>query len=174
MFKIFGAYIDNLNDTSVHVLCAIIVVLLTLYLVTSIRWILMSTVNPPDKNYNIVLELMYTVILSLGLWLALLEVVSYDLLGKILQAFMVGFGFSVQTPILSFVSGLIMWQNADIRVGDRITVREKTGTIKKITLLRTVLEETVLEEHVLGQNKTPSEYIIYNNQLINNIVQRVR
>ena len=163
MFRIIGAYVDNLNNNIVHFLSAIIVIILTVYLVKSIRFILQATVEPPNKNYHVVLELIYSVILGLGIWLAVLEITSYELLSKILQAFMVGFGFSIQSPILSFVSGLIMWQNSDIRIGDKIEINKISGIVCKITLLRTYLK-----------SDDDEEYIVYNNQLVNNIVKRVR
>tara|TARA_B100002051_G_C16613987_1_gene574642 strand:- start:487 stop:981 length:495 start_codon:yes stop_codon:yes gene_type:complete len=164
MFRIIGAYVDNLNNNIVHFLSAIIVIILTVYLVKSIQFILKATVEPPNKNYHVVLELIYSVILGLGVWLAVLEITSYELLSKILQAFMVGFGFSIQSPILSFVSGLIMWQNNDIRIGDRIEVNKISGVVYKITLLRTYLKT----------DENQNDYIVYNNQLVNNIVKRIR
>ena len=77
---------------------------------------------------------------------------------------MVVFGFSIQSPILSFVSGLIMWQNNDIRIGDRIEVNKISGVVYRITLLRTYLKT----------DENQNDYIVYNNQLVNNIVKRIR
>jgi potassium efflux system protein len=65
---------------------------------------------------------------------------SFSSLGWLFAAASVGIGFGLQEIISNFVSGLILFFERPIRVGDVVTVGENTGTVKSITIRATHVE----------------------------------
>jgi len=59
----------------------------------------------------------------------------------IIAALSVGIGFGLQEIIANFISGLIILFERPIRVGDYITIGEKSGTVRRIQIRATTLSD---------------------------------
>nr|WP_228550759.1 mechanosensitive ion channel domain-containing protein [Endozoicomonas sp. OPT23] len=55
-------------------------------------------------------------------------------------AIVVGLGLGLQDIVANFFSGLIILLERPIRVGDTVTISERDGTVKKISIRATVIE----------------------------------
>lgn len=65
----------------------------------------------------------------------------------------VGLGFGLQEIVANFVSGIILLFEQPIRVGDTVTVGEKTGTVTRIRIRATTLVDWDRKEQIVP-NKT--------------------
>ncbi len=80
---------------------------------------------------------------------------SWSQMGWIAAALGVGIGFGLQEIVANFISGLILLAERPVRVGDRITVGDATGTVTRIRIRATTIRD--LEQ---------KELLIPNKQLI--------
>ena len=80
---------------------------------------------------------------------------SWSQMGWAAAALGVGIGFGLQEIVANFISGLILLAERPLRVGDRITVGDATGTVTRIRIRATTIRD--LEQ---------KELLIPNKQLI--------
>ncbi len=80
---------------------------------------------------------------------------SWSQMGWAAAALGVGIGFGLQEIVANFISGLILLAERPVRVGDRITVGDATGTVTRIRIRATTIRD--LEQ---------KELLIPNKQLI--------
>ena len=95
-----------------------------------------------DMNFRIVLSnLARTLLVVMGVLVAL-PVVGIDLsvLSVFGGALGVGLGFGLQKVASNYVSGFIILLERSVRIGDRVTIDNRTGYITQITARYTVLK----------------------------------
>ncbi|MBD3814636.1 MAG: mechanosensitive ion channel, partial [Betaproteobacteria bacterium] len=85
--------------------------------------------------------------------------VSWDKLQWLVAALSVGLGFGLQEIFANFVSGLIILFERPVRVGDMVTIGDKTGHIKKIHIRATVLEDFDRKEIIIPNKKLITEQV---------------
>lgn len=71
----------------------------------------------------------------------------------------VGLGFGLQEIFANFISGLIILFERPVRVGDMVTIGDKTGHIKKIHIRATVLEDFDRKEIIIPNKKLITEQV---------------
>jgi potassium efflux system protein len=71
----------------------------------------------------------------------------------------VGLGFGLQEIFANFVSGLIILFERPVRVGDMVSIGDKTGHIKKIHIRATVLEDFDRKEIIIPNKKLITEQV---------------
>lgn len=82
------------------------------------------------------------IIFGIGLVWAINKLgMDWSQLQWIIAALSVGIGFGLQEIIANFISGLIILFERPIRVGDYITIGEKSGTIRRIQIRATTLSD---------------------------------
>jgi potassium efflux system protein len=93
--------------------------------------------SDPGSRYVIVTISKYLILL-VGYSAAVLGLhISFSSLGWILAAASVGLGFGLQEIVSNFVSGLILFVERPIKVGDFVTVGTTLGTVEKINIRAT-------------------------------------
>ncbi len=86
--------------------------------------------------------LMQYVIVGIGLSLALSEIgFGWSRLQWLIAALSVGLGFGLQEIFANFVSGLIILFERPIRLGDTVTVADRTGVVTKIRIRATTITD---------------------------------
>jgi len=71
----------------------------------------------------------------------------------------VGLGFGLQEIFANFISGLIILFERPVRVGDMVSIGDKTGHIKKIHIRATVLEDFDRKEIIIPNKKLITEQV---------------
>ncbi|MDX1697814.1 MAG: mechanosensitive ion channel, partial [Thiohalobacterales bacterium] len=66
---------------------------------------------------------------------------SWEKLQWLVAALGVGIGFGLQEIVANFISGLILLAERPVRVGDRITVGDATGTVTRIRIRATTIRD---------------------------------
>ena len=107
----------------------------------------------PGTGYAITTMITYVIIIfgvvvSLGVIGA-----QWSKLQWLVAALGVGLGFGLQEIVANFVSGIIILFERPIRVGDTVTVGQKTGTVSRIRIRATTLVDWDRKEQIIP-NKT--------------------
>lgn len=71
----------------------------------------------------------------------------------------VGLGFGLQEIFANFISGLIILFERPVRIGDMVSIGDKTGHIKKIHIRATVLEDFDRKEIIVPNKKLITEQV---------------
>ena len=71
---------------------------------------------------------------------------SWSQMGWAAAALGVGIGFGLQEIVANFISGLILLAERPVRVGDRITVGDATGTVTRIRIRATTIRDLEQKE----------------------------
>jgi small-conductance mechanosensitive channel len=96
---------------------------------------------------------------------------SFSNLGWALAAVSLGVGFGMQEIISNFVSGLILFFERPIRVGDVVTVGTTTGTVDQINIRATHILNWDRQVIVIPNRKFISEEVV--NWTHNDLVMRI-
>jgi small-conductance mechanosensitive channel len=116
------------------------------------RLILPLTGLARATQYTITTVVDYVVI-GLGLWLAVSQLVEIRNLGYLVAALSVGIGFGLQEIISNFVSGLILLFERPIKPGDLVEIGAGTlGTVRALGIRATTVR-TGENVHVLVPNR---------------------
>ena len=86
---------------------------------------------------------------------------SWDKLQWLVAALSVGIGFGMQEIFANFISGLIILFERPVRIGDMVTIGDKSGSVSKIRIRATTIVDSERKE-IITPNKT-----FITNQLIN-------
>jgi small-conductance mechanosensitive channel len=92
-----------------------------------------------STQYTIVTLFGY-VVLTLGMVIALRQLVNLSALGTIVAALSVGIGFGMQDIVSNFISGIILLFERPIRVGDTIEVGSNQGRVRTINIRATTVQ----------------------------------
>ncbi len=98
-----------------------------------------SRMEKTDKGtrFAIVTITRYVVLIASYSLAILILHISLSSLGYVFAALSVGLGFGLQEIVSNFVSGLILFFERPVRVGDFVTVGETNGTVEKISIRAT-------------------------------------
>lgn len=119
------------------------------------RW----TNYDPGTRYAITTISRYLIIaISLVLILGRLGL-QWSQMQWLVAALGVGLGFGLQEIFANFVSGLIILFERPVRVGDLVSIGDKTGHIKKIHIRATVLEDFDRKEIIIPNKKLITEQV---------------
>ncbi|MBC8046968.1 MAG: mechanosensitive ion channel [Fimbriimonadaceae bacterium] len=137
VFNVFGHYKDILQKISLGGFISVVILVIAKYL----EIIIIKRSHAPADRYNLIrlikllsvlLIIMVTVSFLFKNWYA--AAASLGIISLIL-------GFSLQTPISSFIGWLYIVIRAPFHVGDRIQVNDFTGDVIEINYLDTTLWE---------------------------------
>lgn len=107
----------------------------------------------PGSGYAITTLSTYVIVI-VGVFVVLgLIGAQWSKLQWLVAALGVGLGFGLQEIVANFVSGLILLFERPIRVGDTVTVGDKTGTVSRIRIRATTLTDWDRKEQIVP-NKT--------------------
>ena len=113
------------------------------------------------------------IILLLGLLIGLSIIhVDLDKIGWLVAAFSVGIGFGLQEIFANFVSGIILLVERPIRIGDRISVGNISGDVKKINIRATTVLNFEMQE-ILVPNRDLITKEVTNWTLENSIIRLI-
>jgi small-conductance mechanosensitive channel len=116
------------------------------------RLVLPSTRLAHATQYTITTVADYLLI-GLGLWLAVSQIVDIRSLGYLVAALSVGIGFGLQEIISNFVSGLILLFERPLKPGDLVEIGAGTlGTVRKLGIRATTVR-TGDNVHILVPNR---------------------
>jgi potassium efflux system protein len=119
------------------------------------RW----TGYDPGTRYAIITISRY-VIIAVGLILILGRLgLQWSQMQWLVAALGVGLGFGLQEIFANFVSGLIILFERPVRLGDMVSIGDKTGHIKKIHIRATVLEDFDRKEIIIPNKKLITEQV---------------
>jgi potassium efflux system protein len=105
------------------------------------------------SRYAIKTLLQYTIV-ALGVLLAFGKLgASWSQIQWLVAALGVGLGFGLQEIFANFISGIILLFERPVRVGDRVTVGELTGTVTKISI-RAVTITDLDHKEIIVPNKS--------------------
>lgn len=119
------------------------------------RW----TGYDPGTRYAIITISRYLII-AVGLVLILGRLgLQWSQMQWLVAALGVGLGFGLQEIFANFISGLIILFERPVRVGDLVSIGDKTGHIKKIHIRATVLEDFDRKEIIIPNKKLITEQV---------------
>ncbi len=75
-------------------------------------------------------------------------------------AITVGLGFGLQEIVANFVSGIIILFEQPIRVGDTVTVGDKSGTVSRIRMRATTIVDWDRKEHIIPNKEFVTGQIV--------------
>lgn len=143
LYQYIGADGSTLVPLTLKVfIIAIIIVIVTIVLTRNLPGLLEVTILSRLSlergiSYAITTLLTY-VIIAVGFSLSLgLLGLSWNKLQWFVAALSVGLGFGLQEIVKNFVSGIIILFERPVRIGDRITVGNVTGTVNRIQIRAT-------------------------------------
>ena len=170
---------DGLVDNGLLVMdvfMALLIFTLALVLARNLPGLLEVTVLSrldlqPGGAYAITSLLSYS-ILAIGLVMGLASLgVSWNNLQWLVAAFGVGLGFGLQEIFANFVSGLIIFFERPIRIGDTITLGKLTGTVSKIRIRATTVTDLDRKEVIVPNKSFVTDQLI--NWSLSDTVTRV-
>ncbi|WP_425396590.1 mechanosensitive ion channel domain-containing protein [Aeoliella sp.] len=147
-----------------HLLRAFLTLLITYVAVRDIPSLLELVVLqhlPIDQGARYAIStLVRYAILTVGILIAgaLLEIGAS--LGWLVAAMGVGLGFGLQEIFANFVSGIILLFERPIRVGDIITLGEKTGVVNRIRMRATTIVDWDRKEYVVPNKDLVTERLL--------------
>ncbi|MEO1751881.1 mechanosensitive ion channel domain-containing protein [Thiofaba sp. EF100] len=119
------------------------------------RW----TQQDAGTRYAVITITRY-IIIAVGLMLILGGLgLQWSQMQWLVAALGVGLGFGLQEIFANFVSGLIILFERPVRVGDMVSIGDKTGHIKKIHIRATVLEDFDRKEIIIPNKKLITEQV---------------
>ncbi len=99
---------------------------------------------------------------------------SFASLGYVIAALSVGIGFGLQEIVSNFISGLILFFERPIRVGDTITVAGTTGVVQRISIRSTELLNADRQVIVIPNRKFIGEEVVnwsHNDQIVRGTIE---
>ncbi|NLP63072.1 DUF3772 domain-containing protein [Paraburkholderia sacchari] len=162
-----GQRLKSLDIMPAHIVNAVIGFAVGVYLLRSVRRWLDQEFMPAlgmDPGMRMSLITLFT---NVGYVLLVLMTFSllgvrWDSLAWIVSALSVGIGFGLQEIVKNFVSGLILLTERPVKVGDRISIADMEGDIRRINVRATEIQ--LLDR---------STMIVPNSQLISQNVRNV-
>ena len=160
----------------VDLFMALLIVVLALVLARNLPGLLEVTVLSrldlkPGGAYAITSLLSYS-ILAIGLVMGLSSLgVSWAKLQWLVAALGVGLGFGLQEIFANFVSGLIIFFERPIRIGDTITLGNLTGKVSKIRIRATTVTDLDRKEVIVPNKSFVTDQLI--NWSLSDTVTRV-
>jgi small-conductance mechanosensitive channel len=141
----FGFKIGTLTVSIANIGIALIIFLILLFVTRLIQRVLEQKILPKTKIDASIRQSITQILGYVGLIIALMAGIStmgFDLtnLALIAGALSVGIGFGLQSIVSNFVSGLILFFERPIKVGDWIITNSGEGIVKKISVRATVVE----------------------------------
>lgn len=122
-------------------------------------------------RYAVVTILGY-IIVAIGIVMVFQRVgLEWDQLRWIVTGLSVGIGFGLQKIIANFVSGLIILFERPIRIGDFVTIGDKSGTVTRIKIRATTLGDLDNREILIPNENLISQEVT--NWTLSNSVTRV-
>ncbi|QDU91342.1 Miniconductance mechanosensitive channel MscM precursor [Pirellulimonas nuda] len=101
------------------------------------------------------------VLLAIGMVLSAAAVgMHWDNVQWLVAAISVGLGFGLQEIFANFVSGIILLFERPIRVGDIITLGDKTGMVKRIRIRATTIMDWDRKEYVVPNKDLVTERLL--------------
>ena len=125
----------------------------------------------PGSRYAIVSVTQYAVVLF-GIVFAF-NVLGFTLeqFGWIMAALSVGLGFGLQEVVANFVSGVILFAERPIRVGDIVTVSDVSGVVTKIRIRATTITNWSRQELIVPNKEFITGRIL--NWTLTNTINRI-
>lgn len=143
LYQYIGADGSTLVPLTLKVfIIAIVIVIVTIVLTRNLPGLLevtvLSRLNLERGISYAITTLLTYVIIAVGFTLSLgLLGLSWNKLQWFVAALSVGLGFGLQEIVKNFVSGIIILFERPVRIGDRITVGNVTGTVNRIQIRAT-------------------------------------
>ena len=134
------------NVTLLSLVMALIIALVT-YLAAAklpalLELILQSFSNTSAGSRYAAVTMLNYIIVGAGITAVLSAMgIQWSKLQWLVAALGVGIGFGLQELVANFISGLIIFFERPIRVGDLVTVGESSGTVSRIRIRATTIED---------------------------------
>ncbi|MDW8847971.1 DUF3772 domain-containing protein [Erwinia sp. MMLR14_017] len=160
-----GKGLESLNIVPAHVLNALIMLVVGIYVLRSVkRWLDQDFLPKTTMDVGMRVSLI-TLFSNLGYVLVFLLALSimglqWNKLAWIVSALSVGIGFGLQEIVKNFISGLILLTERPVKVGDLVSISGIEGDIRRINVRATEIQ--------LGDKST---VIVPNSQLISQNVR---
>jgi small conductance mechanosensitive channel len=141
------------------------VVALAVIVAKLVDWRMSRRELPPEAvtRYRVLRRSLMTVIISIGLFSALLVIpqVSAVAAGLLASSAIVGLvlGLAAQRPLANFVAGLVIAFTQPLRLGDHVTVDEVDGIVEEIGLTYTFIRTADNARLVIPNEKLASDSI---------------
>jgi len=113
--------------------------------------VLSRTKLEPGLRYTITTLFGY-VLLTIGLFVGVRQVIDLTNLGYVVAALSVGIGFGLQEIVSNFISGLILLFERPLKVGDLVQVGDTEGVVRRINIRATTVQ-TLDNSYLLVPNK---------------------
>jgi potassium efflux system protein len=150
----------NLWDVLVALLMLIIMVVASRNLPGLMEIVLERWTRQDVGTRYAVITITRYIIIATGLMLILGRLgVQWSQMQWLVAALGVGLGFGLQEIFANFVSGLIILFERPVRVGDMVSIGDKTGHIKRIHIRATVLEDFDRKEIIIPNKKLITEQV---------------
>jgi potassium efflux system protein len=100
--------------------------------------------------------------------------ISFSSLGYVFAALSVGLGFGLQEIVSNFVSGLILFFERPVRVGDFVSVGDTLGTVEKISIRATEVQNLDRQVMIIPNRMFITQEVVnwsHNDQFIRRTIE---
>jgi small-conductance mechanosensitive channel len=121
---------------------------------------------PPESvtRYRVLRRSLMTAIVTIGILSALLVIPEVRAIagGLLASSAVIGIvvGLAAQRPLANFVAGVVIAFTQPVRLGDRVTVDDVSGTVEEIGLTYTFIKTRSNERLVIPNEKLASDTIL--------------
>ena len=160
-----------------------VLLILLLFMVTSIKNMFYSTIEQFKQNGNLdkgVSE-SFNVLISYIFWLIYLIIILYflniNIWGILIASggLSIGIGFGLKDMANNFISGLILIISKNIQVGDIIRINDLYGTVAKVNIRNTVILSPIKHIHTIPNSTiVGNELLNYKQSIRNKVLVNVK
>jgi len=137
----------TLTDIGLAAVYAVLTIVLMKQLPAVLEIILLqSTEMSASGRYTATTLTNYLIVIAGTVLVSVTIGVEWSKLQWLVAALGVGIGFGLQEIVANFISGLIILFERPVRVGDRITVGDATGTVMRIRIRATTIRDLEQKE----------------------------